>query len=330
MSIFGYASGSVDQIGGNIVLPETLTHLPRFQGESFTLPPGLAITGGRAFIWELVKPYTGVVGITNPESETPTINFDAEAFSEPFVEVRCRVKGQPLNFIIYFIYTSLSTTFKAGATSYSSITTTGYNILDPSFTIDNSIQIEADYTEDINSGLILFWKPPTFGSVDYYKIEKWGSGWEFLGTSKKPSYIISKQEVTYRITPVYHLIKPGIEESFVISVLLEGVMSKDILNLYQNSFSYIKGSQPVTTDIFYTVFKTREYESAGELYQTDFTYGNLNQSILENTDTFWTQVINYPDNESDLKLTQRQFSYNNLQQSTETYPEIFWSKGIGI
>ena len=333
MSIFGYASGGVDQIGGDIILPDTLTHLPRFQGENFTLPPGLAITGGRKFIWELNKDYTGVIGITNPESETPTINFDAEAFSEPFVEVRCRIKGQPLNFIVYFIYTSLSTTYKAGATVYSSITTTGYDIEDSSFTIDNSILIEADYTKEIQSNLILFWKAPPIGSnfVKHYKVERWGNGWEYLGTTTRPSYIIPKQEVTYRITPVYNLYSPGIEEPFVIPVLLEGIMSKDILQLQQDSFSYpINAAQPLNTDIFYTVFKTREYESSSQIYQAEFSYDGLTQSNLQNEDTFWTQVINYNDNISSLQITQRHFSYNNIQQSTETYDEVFWSKGIGI
>lgn len=330
MSIFAYSSGSVEQIGGNISLPKTLTHLPIFQGANFTLPPGLTITGERSFIWELAKPYSGVIGITNPTSETPTINFDPLTFSEPFIEIKCRVKGQPLNFVIYYIYTALSTTFKAGASISSSIEATGYSIIDPSFTIDNSIITEANYAQNILSNLILFWKERLHKNVKHYKVEKWGNGWEYVGITTRPSYIVPKEEITYRITPVFKLDKPGIETPITIPVLLNGLLSKDIFTLYQSSFNYISHSQPKNEGIFYTVFKTSNQQDSLSLYQETTNYNNLNQSTETYNNVFWIQVQKYGPYTSSLSLYQESNSYNQLQQSNNTYSEIFWSKSIGI
>lgn len=329
MAIFAYASGCVDQIGGNFILPEVVTHLPRFQGSSFTLPPGLEISGDRAFIWSLNKEYQGVVGIRDVETATPTVDFDPESFSAPFVEIRCTIKGQPLNYVVYNIFTSISSPFYAGATTYSSLEFDDYNIKDESFTINNSLIQEANYTADIISNLILYWKPPAFGNVDYYKVEKWGSGWEFIGITSNPSYIIPKQAITYRITPVYFKYAPGIEQPRTVSVILEGIVAKSFWTPYQSTFTYINTPITPSTDIFFTVFKTREYESDLDLYQDKFTYMSDIDQTITYTDTFWIQVFSegYQDK---IGIYQDQFAYRNLNQSTDPYTEVFWSKGIGI
>ena len=328
MSVFAYASGSLDQIGGNITIPPSVTHLPRFQGSSFTLPEGLAITGNRAFIWELAKPYNGVLGITGQFSQTPTINFDPEVFSEPFIEIRCRVRGQALNFIRYFLFTALSTTYTAGATTYATLEFTDYKIKDPSFTIDNSIRIEADFGNQIISNLILFWKPPNFKNVKHYIIEKWGTGWEPVGITSVPSYIIPKEEITYKITTIFSLERPGINQVDYIEIKPEGILAKDILALYQNTFTYLNFSQPQTSNVFYTSFENFDIEDSLIYYQETF-----NTSLSQNTDsyidTFWIQVQEdfYEDSTS---VRIETFTNNNLNQNTNTYSEIFWSQGIGI
>jgi hypothetical protein len=289
--------GITDQVGGNIGLPLSEIHIPRIQGANYTLPAGLAIRGNRKFIWTVDTSIPGVLGILNPNSNTPTIQFDPVVFSRPFLNIKCTIIGQPSRSKEYVLFTSATSTTGTGISYSNSITPNQGIVLNPQINISNNSNLVTN-----TDSYILEWGLPLYINNTSYLIEIWNStlnNWDFFAVTNNQQIPITNPLTTYRIKAVYplyvHVNNPFVTYGIGYNDLLSLTASKNSAVI--NNISTIRNyNQTPSTATFYTSIEAVNIDSIGRsTLNIISTINGYNQTA--NPNIFFTS-INYLNTDS--------------------------------
>lgn len=317
-------TGIIDQIGGSFILPPSETHIPRYQGNFFTLPAGLQIKGNRKFIWSVdTLNIPGVIAITNATTATPTIEFNSNVYSGVSLKIRCTIIGQPRNFIEYTLFTASTSVSTTACYSISNITDNNFfNIRNINITGANNSLIT-----DSNS-YTLRWARPLYEKDCIYIVEVWNDGWSALATTSATAISILNSLTSYRIKTIY--LNSEIQTDYInYGAQSNGLnyLSNSSNIAYYNSVSNINNFNQNLNPLplFTSIENTTIQSNILTYYISTSTLNNFNQNL--NGSSFFSSVEN---NLSISNIISYYVSNNNLLNFTQnTNPNIFWSESTG-
>jgi hypothetical protein len=185
MSNYVSQTGNIDQVGGDFIFPFSETHIPRIQGNFYTVPSGLQVKGNRKFIWSIDSFIPGLIGITNERTPTPTIEFDANLFSQPLIRIKCTLIGQNKS-KDYLLFTVSTSQIQTALYPFNIVTNNNYyNIKNPSI-----ITSDQNYIGGSNTPSTLFylqWVKSNYsaltGAQIEYLVEIWNEGFQPFTTN---------------------------------------------------------------------------------------------------------------------------------------------------
>lgn len=342
MLINTYIQSVGDQVGGSFKqLPPTLVHVPRLQGAFFTLPSGLIITSERKFEWSLVPPIpNGVVSLTNVFSETPTIEFDPQAYSGGDLKIKCSIRGQPNNFAIYTLFTVLTSLFTGGDLIVAE------ELFIPEYSISNLAYSFSGISGTVgpitNFTPNLVWQAPSLkDNLINYLVENWdpvSNNWIF-NTYTTNTYLNNVNlNNTYRVKPIFpaYINVNSVEFKYTPNIstedtLILGIDSYNIaIDTNLNSI-YVENTQVVGNPAFFASIEPSLQEDLFfSFVDTNLNDGLISSIQIENTNPFFTQVelINY---DTDLFYI---YNDNTLNDSLILHSQlentaIFWAEQTG-
>jgi hypothetical protein len=329
-------TGNIDQVGGDIILPYFATHVPRNDGNFFTMPSGLQIKGNRKFIWSIESFIPGLIGITNERTSTPTIQFDSNVFSQVFIRIKCTLIGQNNRAKEYILFTVSTSETQTGFYPFSQIANNNYysvKNLDIVASNSNSIYIGGSNTS--NNVFYLEWSRSLY-SVEFaaptsYLVEIWdGQGFEFYGVSTNENILITNITTTYRVTPLYLNSEVKTAPTTFLNTtdsLNSGILSTSSTNSKIQDLGFVNNFTQTSNNAAF--FTNIEQFSTLDLINSKITtptfinnFSNLNNTI------FFTDVSNY-NNEDILNSKITNFiNITNFSQNT-TSNNLFWTELIG-
>jgi hypothetical protein len=331
MSNFISQSGNIDQKGGNIIFPPSVTHIPRTDGNFFTVPAGLQIRGNRKFIWSIDSFIPGLVAITNERTATPTIEFDSVIFSQPFIYINCTLIGQNSSNKKYILFTTNTSTIYTSFQLSSVISNNNY------YSIQNlAIVTTSDYflfNDPSPNIFYLEWAASNFTQISKtlvnYLIEIWDEnlGFIYFGYTTDQRILITNLIPSYRVTPIYEnssLNVPSIfSHTYNDSHLLSS--SNTLSNIYLTNLG-IKNFSTANSNPFYT--------SIQEEIILDSDLAKLRTSALINnfsnisSNIFFTGVESYINIDA---IDSKIYEYSQISQFTQnqTPNNLFWTQLTG-
>lgn len=326
-----------DQVGGAFLnIPEPEVHIPRFNGAFFTLPAGLAIPGGRNFIWTLVPPIPpGVLGITGTTTETPTIEFDELVFSGENVRIKCQLLGQLNNFIVYTLDTVLTSRSKVGVHRVSFFSDYGYQFNNFNMTVTGAEN--AGSLANFPSNYQLSWNANTTRGISGRIIERWdpvANNWVLENQSNDIITVthFSTNNVTHRIIPVLNQYTYG-NPVYTYTQLEQDdtyALTPFLLSLYfrpVGGFIRQVDQTPTNRGFFLTTeFENFEDKDPLTVYLKSETF-NVDQSPT--SASFFVEILleNQEDKAPGLDVYFKGLSTISVDQTPST--EIFWVEQTG-
>lgn len=316
-------TGIIDQVGGNIKVPPSEIHIPRYQGNFFTIPIGLQILGGRKYVWSVDTTLPGVIGITNIYSPTPTIEFDFNAYSASFLPIRCTIIGQPNNFVEYILYTSATSTAKTSLYPITTVTNNNfYNVRNLNIFTDNSILFPD------NGNYYLGWAASAHEIPQNYLVQIWQDGWSNLTVTNNTVIPITNPNTSYRVKAQF--LNSEVQSEFksygiqyTDSYLLSSSSIKSLINISEYLLNFSQNLSGLTffTAIENTIIETSIVFRVNSL----LIIKNFNQNLSQNI--FFSSV-------EELTGTSNVIAYINtydhiLNFNQNSSPNIFWVESIG-
>jgi hypothetical protein len=325
MANYVAVTGIIDQVGGSIKVPASTEHIPRYQGNFFTLPSGLEIKGNRKFIWSVDTSTPGVVGITNEFTSTPTIEFNSNVYSQANLKIKCTIIGQPKNFIEYILYTVSTSVATTAFHTFSTITDNNFfNVTNIGINIENNSSLITE-----NNSYVLSWAAPAYSQHKVnYLIEIWNEQWEFFGITSNTNISINNPLTSYRIKAVFLNSEVQSEHRTF------GISYNDLLLLNTSRLlSQISGvnilfnfNQNLNSNSFFSSVEAININSSilTELIGDSIIF-NFNQNIAINS--FFSSV----DTASSNSTIESYILDNNIITGFNQNPSnnIFWTQAIG-
>lgn len=339
MLINTYIQSVGDQIGGSFKqLPATLIHIPRYQGAFLTLPAGLILNSDREIEWSLELPIpNGVVALTNPYSHTPTIEFNPLTYSGGDLKIRCTIRGQPNNFAIYILYTTLTSTYKAGDwVQEESLIINQYQPTNISLTPTSPANTASSFS---NFNWALSWSSPIYtDNLLGYDIEKWNainSTWESLGFTSNNAYNNVDFNSVHRVKAKYNeYINTNSTEFKYSNQIASNIVALDPYFLFNDILlnNDISLNQTANTATFFVGIELFNLQEPWFLLN-DTALNDTSININQNTPlpTFFTSVENFN------YLIETYILYNDILLNNPPditinqtpSNNIFWSEPIG-
>lgn len=222
-------TGIIDQVGGSIFMPPSETHIPRYQGNFFTLPAGLQIKGNRKYVWSVNTTLPGVIAITNVNTPTPTIQFDSNIYSGVSLRIRCTIVGQPRNFIEYTLFTASTSSSQTSLQLVSRIDDNNY------FNVTNiNIFSQSDVIIPNTNNYFLAWSAPKYLVPLNYLVQIWNDGWTNFTLTPNSIIPITNPNTSYRVKALF----------------LNSEIQSQFINYGLNYFDrYLLGSSNITVNI---------------------------------------------------------------------------------
>lgn len=319
MSIVQYFIGTVDQIGGIIKLPKSITHLPFNQGDSIQIPSGLSITSNRKFIWKLEKNYTGVT-LSNELSETPILTFDLDTFFEPLVKIRCQIVGQPNNFVSYTVTTSLGDgiLFNSKSLREKQYANTAIDTL--IITLDDSKIEEAAFVNNATSNITLTWNRPE--KSDGFIIENYNNGWIETGRTNNLFFIINPSISNFRVSATNKNYIPSKNRSARIKDNL--LLGKSFLEL---DLKKVDTKNNVSTSLLKTFYAKVKKQPVQDLFTIQITKVAQKNKVDLIKPLFFNTII---EEAAEDYVTFNSFSIKEKTKIHIKTDKLFWVTNSGI
>lgn len=339
MLINTYIQSVGDQVGGSFKqLPPTLIHLPRYQGAFVTLPSGLVLNSDRAIEWSLEFPIpNGVIALTNPYSNTPTIEFNPITYSGGDLKIRCSIRGQPNNFAIYVLFTTLTSVYKGGDYfQEESLIISQYQPTNINLTPTSPVNTASLFS---NFNWALNWTSPIYtDNLIGYEIEKWNainSSWDSLGFTSNNTYNNADFNFSHRVKSKYdQYINVNSIEFKYSNQIAPNIVGLDQYTLFNDLAlnENISINQLTNSATFYVSIENPNLQEPLFLLN-DVTLNDINIIINQNTSipVFFTSI------ESFNYLIETYTMYNDIILNSPTdviinqtsSNNIFWSESIG-
>lgn len=327
MANYTAIAGIIDQVGGSIIVPDSVLHIPRYQGNFFTLPAGLQIKGDRKYVWSVNTLLPGVIGITNVNSPTPTIEFDGNIYSEVSLIIRCTIVGQPRNFKEYLVFTAPTSTIQTSVNPFNTVSDNNfYNVTNVLVSIAN----ESSLINGSSTNYLLGWNAPTSSNINYYLIEVWnGTSFNFFTLTSNSTIPITNPLITYRVKPIYLSYYAGVSNfaysslSYNDNLLLGASFIKAQIQSFNKIVNY---NQTASIASFFASIELTSIESNVKPFITAFNkIVNYNQNT--NAAAFFASV-ELTSIES--KINSQINSFNKILGYNQTPSNaIFWAETIG-